>query len=190
MRRRRLKIPARDLRGGDISCDNPGYVGAFSGRHKVRRNWGVAGGGGRTRTYEGLASGFTVRPLCRSGHSPASKRSSLADENAPGLAEADRGLCCLSAWPVNWKYAVDRRAPALAQGSSGSAQPIGSGAPADRRNSERRAAGDLNTERHPYAPSVACHRPSRRRGRRQGSSPRRRRCDRRFRDRQRPRRFR
>src|SRR5215213_10357299 len=29
-----------------------------------------AGGGGRTRTYEGEASGFTVRPLCRSGHSP------------------------------------------------------------------------------------------------------------------------
>src|SRR5262249_1629810 len=29
-----------------------------------------AGGGGRTRTYEGIASGFTVRPLCRSGHSP------------------------------------------------------------------------------------------------------------------------
>ena len=29
------------------------------------------GGGGRTRTYEGYASGFTVRPLCRSGHSPA-----------------------------------------------------------------------------------------------------------------------
>ena len=29
-----------------------------------------AGGGGRTRTCEGIASGFTVRPLCRSGHSP------------------------------------------------------------------------------------------------------------------------
>src|SRR5262249_9254753 len=29
-----------------------------------------AGGGGRTRTYQGIASGFTVRPLCRSGHSP------------------------------------------------------------------------------------------------------------------------
>ncbi len=29
-----------------------------------------ASGGGGTRTYEGLASGFTVRPLCRSGHSP------------------------------------------------------------------------------------------------------------------------
>src|SRR5215471_2474804 len=28
------------------------------------------GGRGRTRTYEGIASGFTVRPLCRSGHSP------------------------------------------------------------------------------------------------------------------------
>ena len=31
----------------------------------------MAGGGGRTRTYEGIASGFTVRPLCHSGHSPA-----------------------------------------------------------------------------------------------------------------------
>ena len=29
----------------------------------------IGGGGGRTRTYEGLASGFTVRPLCHSGHS-------------------------------------------------------------------------------------------------------------------------
>ena len=29
------------------------------------------GGGSRTRTCEGIASGFTVRPLCRSGHSPA-----------------------------------------------------------------------------------------------------------------------
>ena len=33
--------------------------------------WGKHNGGGsRTRTYEGVASGFTVRPLCRSGHSP------------------------------------------------------------------------------------------------------------------------
>ncbi len=30
-----------------------------------------SGGGSRTRTCEGIASGFTVRPLCRSGHSPA-----------------------------------------------------------------------------------------------------------------------
>jgi hypothetical protein len=29
----------------------------------------VSGGGGRTRTYEDVVSGFTVRPLCRSGHS-------------------------------------------------------------------------------------------------------------------------
>ena len=28
------------------------------------------GGRCRTRTYEGVASGFTVRPLCRSGQSP------------------------------------------------------------------------------------------------------------------------
>ncbi len=31
------------------------------------------GGEGRTRTYEGLASGFTVRPLCRSGHFSTSR---------------------------------------------------------------------------------------------------------------------
>ena len=30
----------------------------------------VRGGGSRTRTYEGYARGFTVPPLCRSGHSP------------------------------------------------------------------------------------------------------------------------
>ena len=41
--------------GGDTS----GYLLDFKG-----------GGRGRTRTYEGIASGFTVRPLCRSGHSP------------------------------------------------------------------------------------------------------------------------
>jgi 23S rRNA (guanosine2251-2'-O)-methyltransferase len=29
----------------------------------------LPGGGGRTRTYEDVVSGFTVRPLCRSGHS-------------------------------------------------------------------------------------------------------------------------
>ena len=29
------------------------------------------GGGSRTRTCEGDASGFTVRPLCHSGHSPS-----------------------------------------------------------------------------------------------------------------------
>src|SRR3569623_1549672 len=34
-----------------------------------------SGGRGRTRTYEGIASGFTVRPLCRSGHSPISTHS-------------------------------------------------------------------------------------------------------------------
>ncbi len=35
---------------------------------------GAGGGGGWTRTNEGIASGFTVRPLCRSGHSPISGR--------------------------------------------------------------------------------------------------------------------
>ena len=39
-------------------------------RGSRRRCAAKTGGGSRTRTYEGEASGFTVRPLCRSGHSP------------------------------------------------------------------------------------------------------------------------
>ena len=38
--------------------------------HRSETQLNQNGGGSRTRTYEGLASGFTVRPLCRSGHSP------------------------------------------------------------------------------------------------------------------------
>ncbi len=83
-----------------------GYVGAFRRRHKVRQNWGVAGGGGRTRTYEGLASGFTVRPLCRSGHSPHPQGTSPRGRKRPGRGRGGlrQGLCCLGARPVNWKY--------------------------------------------------------------------------------------
>lgn len=41
-------------------------------QHKINRIGN--GGRGRTRTYEGIASGFTVRPLCRSGHSPLARK--------------------------------------------------------------------------------------------------------------------
>ncbi len=59
------------------------------------------GGGGRTRTDEGLASGFTVRPLCRSGHSPASdeafvcprERKRLGRAEAMGLMLPCRAAC-------------------------------------------------------------------------------------------------
>src|ERR1044071_10092670 len=40
-----------------------------------------SGGGGRTRTYEGIASGFTVRPLCRSGHSPENRCTALISKD-------------------------------------------------------------------------------------------------------------
>ena len=45
----------------------------------------MVGGRGRTRTYEGIASGFTVRPLCRSGHSPPKPwhRVDLERQSAP-----------------------------------------------------------------------------------------------------------
>src|SRR5215471_20117689 len=49
------------------------------------------GGRGRTRTYEGIASGFTVRPLCRSGHSPPKPwhRIDLERQSAPPWAGRD-----------------------------------------------------------------------------------------------------
>ena len=48
----------------------PGEGPAASELFCNNKRRGMSGGGGRTRTYEGVASGFTVRPLCRSGHSP------------------------------------------------------------------------------------------------------------------------
>jgi hypothetical protein len=47
---------------------SPALTGGVSVNNEARNK--ADGGGGRTRTYEGIASGFTVRPLCRSGHSP------------------------------------------------------------------------------------------------------------------------
>ncbi len=38
------------------------------------------------RTYEGLASGFTVRPLCRSGHSPNALKAGAHALMRTGLA--------------------------------------------------------------------------------------------------------
>src|SRR5918993_2524361 len=67
------------------------------------------GGGSRTRTYEGIASGFTVRPLCRSGHSPlepnpnAQRRGCSADRFT--LGSAFRG-----ALMVRWMAGVNLKA--------------------------------------------------------------------------------
>ena len=122
MRRRRRKLPRENRAEAPSPATTYGYVGTFSIRHKVRRKWGVAGGGGRTRTYEGLASGFTVRPLCHSGHSPMPARSSLADENAPGWPRrvAARLMLPRAHRPVNWKYALDRTARRRRLHASGS----------------------------------------------------------------------
>ncbi len=54
------------------------------------------GGGGRTRTYEGIASGFTVRPLCRSGHSPARRH----DIDVKGQTVLPAGLAGQGAFMV------------------------------------------------------------------------------------------
>ena len=55
-----------------------GFAGHGAACRKYLQSQRLAGGGSRTRTYEGLASGFTVRPLCRSGHSPFVRRSAGA----------------------------------------------------------------------------------------------------------------
>src|SRR6185437_5784460 len=81
------KNDARDGRWAESPTVTPGYVEDFHRRPKARQNAGVAGGGCRTRTYEGLASGFTVRPLCRSGHSPVLEQMS-GGRNRPAFAEA------------------------------------------------------------------------------------------------------
>src|SRR6185312_8715583 len=58
------RAPARHL--DDLGCLGQGFPAGAK-----------VGGRGRTRTYEGIASGFTVRPLCRSGHSPKPLRTAL-----------------------------------------------------------------------------------------------------------------
>jgi hypothetical protein len=179
-----------------------GYVGAFRRRPRVRQNWGVAGGGGRTRTYEGLASGFTVRPLCHSGHSPAAAKIKSRGRKRLGRAEADRvRLMLLRGQPVNWnmplikwrRQGTERTLSAEDTGGArrfcDASQPAG-GRGAPTGEFPNRPPPSLSMAFRPCAPCIACRRPSPRRGRRRGSLPRRQRCDRRFRDKPRPRRFR
>ena len=57
--------------GSPAALRGSAFFSQLQPQHWLRR---VRGGGSRTRTYEGYASGFTVRPLCRSGHSPLRTR--------------------------------------------------------------------------------------------------------------------
>src|ERR1700688_2945853 len=60
------------------------------------------------------ANGFTVRPLCRSGHSPV-PRLETADENAPGDPRRYPGeLSGAARTPVNWKMTRRLSRPTLA----------------------------------------------------------------------------
>ena len=75
-RDRRANRPIRtpDSASGDREREMAAPTGGMCGRFglftKIAQIQRLDGGGGRTRTYEGIASGFTVRPLCHSGHSP------------------------------------------------------------------------------------------------------------------------
>src|ERR1700688_1331206 len=65
------------------------------------------------------ANGFTVRPLCRSGHSPV-PRLETADENAPGDPRRYPGeLSGAARTPVNWKMTRRLWRPTLAPAHSG-----------------------------------------------------------------------
>jgi hypothetical protein len=177
-----------------------------------------AGGGGRTRTYEGLASGFTVRPLCHSGHSPMPAGSSLADENAPGWPRRVCGKAYVASrlgLSTGNMTLIGRRdggasmlrgaAPRVGapnrKGSFSAVDLASIGALAMLRKRTGRSARrpepnsegappPISTASRPCAPSAAGRRSSPRRGRRPGSPPHRPRSGRRFRDRRRPRQFR
>ena len=80
---------------------------------RVKKN----GGGGRTRTCEGIASGFTVRPLCRSGHSPEGHCTALISKD--NRLRRPVGICRFyaevfqrSQWSHRSKDAGSHRSPA------------------------------------------------------------------------------
>ena len=164
----------------------------------------MAGGGGRTRTYEGLASGFTVRPLCRSGHSPISARMSRGRKR-PGLAEAvpwlmlpERRACqpeiCRSpksamARTLRLKRPVAAHRKAHFRPCNRSQALVCDASEPAARSARRpyRRPSPISTACRPYASSAAGRRRSSRRDRRRGTRPHRRTCDRRFRDRRHPR---
>ena len=105
------------------------------------------GGGGRTRTYEGLASGFTVRPLCRSGHSPFGAR---PEAKTPRTSRGAIGPPYLSpAPPCQQLKAAARRGSATLRPIAGA--PARSGGAA--KSSSRAAASSSSTP--PRSPGPA-----------------------------------
>ena len=73
------------------------------------------GGGSRTRTYEGLASGFTVRPLCRSGHSPMCQTMGTTAEDTGSRLSCEApfagGVMATRHRPVNSRPALSTACP-------------------------------------------------------------------------------
>jgi hypothetical protein len=182
-------------RGRILEADRGSYLGRGVLRRVPEPKRG-SGGGSRTRTYEGLASGFTVRPLCRSGHSPMSAKKSPADKNAPGWPRRIEARLMLPP-DAACQLEISRRIRPPAAAPPGSAGPRHRSAPPIQATLSARALygkgrfpTPVSTASRPCAPSAAGHRPSRRRDHRQDNSRRRRRRGRRFRDRRRPRRFR
>ena len=187
------------------------------GRRRRRDLRRMAGGGGRTRTYEGLASGFTVRPLCHSGHSPMSAEIKSRGQKRPGLAEAGCGKAYVASrlgLSTGNMTLIRRRvcgASMLREPRQASAHPTEralfcGGLGDNRRLATLRSPPEaqyaptseisnatpspISTASRPCAPSAAGRRSSPRQDRRRDSPPHRPRSGHRFRDRRRPRRFR
>ncbi len=106
-----------------------------------------SGGGGRTRTYEGLASGFTVRPLCRSGHSPFG---AWPEAKTPRTSRGAIGPPYLSpAPPCQLQKRLGRRGreprrQAAAIAAACSARPMAGGAGGGR--TERQRSGEARPD--------------------------------------------
>ena len=76
----------------------------------------LAGGGSRTRTYEGIARGFTVPPLCRSGHSPTGPNAPRggSDKGSANAGASSPALMGISRPAVNPAGKTVRGSPASA----------------------------------------------------------------------------
>ena len=111
-----------------------------------------SGGRGRTRTYEGIASGFTVRPLCRSGHSPPkpSHRIDLERQSAPS---GRSGFAVL--WGGGPMKSMEHASPSFTVCKCGDHMGIGSQWPQNPGNPSPACAGIATSDRSPRAPDSA-----------------------------------
>ena len=115
-RQLRLEIRSRRQDFHEPRPASRDIAGAHPARRKLAKFQGVIGGGSRTRTYEGIARGFTVPPLCRSGHSPTGPNAPRggSDKGSANAGASSPALMGISRPAVNPAGKTVRGSPASA----------------------------------------------------------------------------